>query len=313
MGIQLLDGDWTVATTGGITGGAGADAPVTSISFPSARQQRWTAFRSWYRGGRVFDRAHEALIAAVLSHRIPLHGSQGRPLTSRMAPTGHTQPAVPASTSERKPPEEEGQASLAQGSMKVRETAVAATEDAISSGEYQLLESPAATSPSSSSAVDSVVHVMTLKASTPLMSSRPRIGETREGTSEEALASLVLPDADETTAMTGEELGVFPAEVLAQSAGLVPEAGAIAPWEEDVVDEVDNNREETGEWVKMPSLVVESGSDAAKRLRMEARRNFLAARTLTSKKAAHKVDTVPSSRCRIDATKSLSLDVLFTM
>lgn len=88
MGVQLLEGDWNASA-------AGNDTAEGATTHPSARQRRWTAFRSWYRGGRVFDRAHESLITAAMLRRPPSPGSQGRPLTPHIAPADGPRPIAP--------------------------------------------------------------------------------------------------------------------------------------------------------------------------------------------------------------------------
>ena len=56
MGVQVLEGDWNAATEPAIT------SSTSAADDASARQCRWKMFRSWYRGGRVFDKTPEALV-----------------------------------------------------------------------------------------------------------------------------------------------------------------------------------------------------------------------------------------------------------
>lgn len=90
MGVQLLEGDWTVAISNTYS-----TASQDTAAASSTRQRRWTAFRSWYRGGRVFDRAHKSLIRAALEHEPPSPASLGRPLTPCLAPADSLQPVAP--------------------------------------------------------------------------------------------------------------------------------------------------------------------------------------------------------------------------
>lgn len=97
MGVQLLEGDWNAVASNTVNAAGTTTTATTALtnSHPSARQRRWTAFRSWYRGGRVFDRAHESLITAAMLRRPPSPGSQGRPLTPRIAPSDGPRPVAP--------------------------------------------------------------------------------------------------------------------------------------------------------------------------------------------------------------------------
>lgn len=64
MGVQILEGDWNAALEPTTTNSS------TNATIASSPQRRWTAFRSWYRGGRGFDKAPEALIKSiVMEHR----------------------------------------------------------------------------------------------------------------------------------------------------------------------------------------------------------------------------------------------------
>lgn len=66
MGVHILEGDWNAALEPTTT-----TSSTNAATIASSAQRRWTAFRSWYRGGRGFDRAPEALIKSIVKEHWP--------------------------------------------------------------------------------------------------------------------------------------------------------------------------------------------------------------------------------------------------
>lgn len=294
MGVQILERDWDAEVEGAASGGN------TAAKYPSARQRRWTAFRSWYRGGRVFDRADETLIAAATLRRPPSPGSLGRPLTPRMAPADGPQPAAPTTIEEEaaEPPPltskdggKTGGSEAAGVSPEVAAVSEATGGAVTGSGTAPVtpLEGvsrerrttpPAPPAPPGAGA-GATVHVTLLKTNQPTPA-RVRHGN---GTGEVPTVRGGQQTSDHFLAKDdgplggGEDRGVD-AACLAGIAGwdAEEEGGEQSPGGDDGV---------CAEGV--PPISHQSGTAAAKRLRMEARRKFLAARTVNSKQAAQKV------------------------
>ena len=301
MGVQILEGDWNAEVERAASGGN------TAAKHPSARQRRWTAFRSWYRGGRVFDRADETLIAAATLRRPPSPGSLGRPLTPRMAPADGPQPAAPTTVEEEAgdpPPLTSGGGDSAgvgetDGVSPEVATVLDATTGTLSGtgavpvtpvegmSRDRRTTPPAPPAPPQAGAgagagAGATVHVTLLKTSQPTPA-RMRHGS---GTGE---APTTARDSQET-------IEHFPAKVDGPLGDTLDQGvdaarlDGIASWdaEEEGVDQApDGNNGVCAE--ASPTISHQSGTAAAKRLRMEARRKFLAARTVNSKQAAQKV------------------------
>lgn len=291
MGVQLLDDDWTVAVDGD------ADGEGTRTT-SSGRHQRWTAFRSWYRGGRVFDRAHEALIAAAIMQPLPSPASEGRPLTPCLVPTDCTPPVAPSmdntcSSDLTVPPESE----LAPGVRPLGEAEGARMIEGGAKGiepsKVTMTEVPTrAGLPSRQVATaEPIVHVVTLPVSL--------VGEEAHATSDKARDIGTL----DTTSLS-DQLGPLLEEDLRSVEESVDGSSVdgLVGWNNDRIEEASiGEMAARGEGEKVPRLVATSGSQAAKQLRMEARRKFLAARTVDSKAAAKKVGmhTTCEKRCDI--------------
>lgn len=310
MGVQLLEGDWNAAADGDTV-----SATPSSPTILSGRQRRWTAFRSWYRGGRVFDRAHKTLIAAAMLRRPPSPGSQGRPLTPHIAPADRPQPAPPIT--EETPTEEEEENVPAGSSKEISEvgeamavplTAAVAVSDVTTTaaepvipvvGVHRRTRPPALPPPPKVT-----LHVTKLK--TDEIVRRPG---TASGGGHGSKDDTLAKDGSGTGGNDGLEvvgavLGVLQGEgteCVSEIASLPTErrdpfvdaarVDGIAGWGEERAEQAESGRKENGGYIAegLPPLSHEGGTTAAKRLRMEARRKFLAARTTVSKEAASKV------------------------
>lgn len=272
----------------------------------SARQRRWTAFRSWYRGGRVFDRADETLIAAATMRLPPSPGSLGRPLTPRMAPADGPQPAAPTTI--------EGE--------------VVKPPQLTSEGGGETGGSEAAAVSPEMTAVSSVAGVTVARSGTAPLT--PLEGMTREGSTTppappappEAQAGVTThvtllktnqpaptrvrhgSDTDEASAAAGDRDGISDdgpskdEESLGDGVGRRVDAArldGIAGWDaEEEGGEQSPSGYDGGSTEGLSPPSHQGGTAAAKRLRMEARRKFLAARTVNSKQAAQKVSRTRS-------------------
>lgn len=285
MGVQLLDGDWTVAADGDAAGKG-----TRAIS--SGRHQRWTAFRSWYRGGRVFDRAHEALIAAAIMHPLPSPASQGRPLTPCLVPTDRTPPVAPSMDNKCNSSAAPHESALPPGVQPLGEEAATRTVK----GEAETVEPNKVAAAEVPIRVDSplgtvvtagpMVHVITLTAASASSSLPRKTGDKDHGTRKKGGLGTG------GTTLLSSELGPSLEEDGPSVEGSVDDTSVdgLVGWMDDRVEEAPIGEVGAGGVPeKVPRLVVESGSEAAKRLRMEARRKFLAARTVDSKAAASKV------------------------
>lgn len=298
MGVQLLEGDWHEAGVNSTTAITICAASTTTVT-PSARQRRWTAFRSWYRGGRVFDRAHETLITAALLHRPPSPGSQGRPLTPRIAQVSRPQPAAPTLEGT---PEDETDAvgadhDIARASVPTpggpHALMVAATLGSSSGGVHGTTTPPAPPPPP-----EPVVHVTKLEEDPTMIDLRTA---PRNQWTEKTINIPVVNDSgnDDWRAAEAEvqegrdssELGFVATGAEAQD-DATPFEG-IDRWEQEKAEQTHRTDPDdgVGDSEGLPPVVYESGTAAAKKLRMEARRKFLAARTTTSNEAASKVGT----------------------
>lgn len=301
MGVQLLEGDWNEADVSSATAATIGAASTTTIN-PSARQRRWTAFRSWYRGGRVFDRAHDTLITAALLHRPPSPGSQGRPLTPRIAQIDRPQSTAPTLEGT---PEDEAEAvgadydigsAVAATPEGSRAPMVAATLGESSGGVHGTTTPPVPSPPP-----ESVVHVTKLEEerTTVALRSAPRNGQTENKTN-----TLVADDGSNGD-RRAVEAGLQEVDDYSELASLTTGAGmqdnatdfdGIGGWEQETARQTERTDVNDGFEISgdLPPVAYESGTAAAKKLRMEARRKFLAARTDISKEAASKVGTTSS-------------------
>ena len=347
MGVQILEGDWNAEVAAGTSGGNTA-----SKNGPSAQQRRWTAFRSWYRGGRVFDRADETLIAAATQRRPPSPGSLGRPLTPRMAPADGPQLAAPIAI-------EEGKSS---GPLQ----ATRKGEDATDINAASPAAAPAAAVvpskwdggvPTAMAASAEVVAVSDAAGGvaawpdagpvTPLegmtrgQSTTPPAPPTPPAAGEGARVHVTVLKTNQQKPTRGSKSGCHEREAVVSAVAGDPETGArVTPAEDDGIDAASlagiarwdadgdgetgdvlalmgdeqstgglrgTDREEGGMIAEgLPPISRESGTAAAKKLRMEARRKFLAARTVSSKQAARKA----SARFGTSTSKSLSTPAL---
>lgn len=345
MGVQILEGDWNAEVAAGASG-AGDIAAKNSV--PSAQQRRWTAFRSWYRGGRVFDRADETLIAAATQRRPPSPGSLGRPLTPRMAPADGPQPAAPIAIEEGKdggspqatekgqgeaentgaavPSDSDGGATAAAPVASAEAATASDAPEGVAAwpetGPVTPLEGmmrgrrttpPAPPAPPAAAGEGARVHVTLLKTNEqpPAAAARGRDSGSKGGAAPAAAAAgaknsaRIIPAQDE---------GGVDAACLAGIAGWDAdgdgEAGddALAlMWDQSAAGGLRLGRAGRGEGGGTTAAAEglstgsrEGGTAAAKKLRMEARRKFLAARTISSKQAARKA----SARSGNSAPKS---------
>lgn len=311
MGIQLLEGDWTAtasaaaaaAAVGDTVAGAGIDTSATS----AARQKRWTAFRSWYRGGRVFDRAHESLIAAAVSHPLPSPASQGRPLTPRLIPTDRTPPEAPSMGTEDGgvQPEAVNKESVtvtaSPGAHQpldgnkppvgaVEEPAGQVTVEQVTTGVVDV-PTRVRSRPQTTLTADAKVHVMTLsETSAPSLSMSLGKGDAVQGNNKKAKGSGSDAGGMITTSTGSDEALAHGMQTDGEKFADDVSADSLVGWVDDRVELANNGESAVGHGAeKVPPIVVTSGSEAAKRLRMESRRKFLAARTVSSKAAAIKV------------------------
>ena len=321
MGVQILEGDWQAEVAGAANGGD------TTAKHPSARQRRWTAFRSWYRGGRVFDRADESLIEAATLRRPPSPASLGRPLTPRMAPADGPRPAAPTTTEEEaaeRPP----LTSIGGGEIGGSETAavypevvavseptdgimtrprpapVTSLEDGTAMGPEPapatsladaIIKEPGTapvtplegmsrerrtTPPAPPAPPGATVHVTLLKTKpTPLVRRGSGTVETPAAPKEDRESSEHFPAKDDGALRDEVDLGMDAARLA-----------GIAGWDAEEEGGEQSPSGDDGECAAVPRRKsCRSGTAAAKRLRMEARRKFLAARTVNSKQAAQKV------------------------
>lgn len=314
MGVQLLEGDWDVAVQ---SAGKPSTAATTN---PSARQRRWTAFRSWYRGGRVFDKAHETLIAAAMLRRPPSPASQGRPLTPHIAPPGRLQSVAPST--EDTPTQKDGESDAPMNSHQAVEAAEAAGPGSEVSGAEPFTPvegirrttvTPHAPPPPPSPTLplpQPMVHVVDLKTkgAKPASSGRAsRAGKTSVKDEGKTVAQEVVNLEKGTVADSEENVsGIFS---LATEGGQLCDTGddfdaarldGIAGWEEDKTEAQD--AEGGGAIAEgLPPRSRESSTAAAKGLRMEARRKFLAARTVMSNEAATKASAILCIRTKLPA------------
>lgn len=293
MGVQIMEGDWSaeVAASGG----------DTATKHPSARQRRWTAFRSWYRGGRVFDRADETLIAAAALRRPPSPASLGRPLTPRMAPADGPRHAAPTTSEEEGagPPQLTSEGGGDTGGSKTAAVSpeAAATLDAtggtiVGPGTAPVtpLEGmtrerrttpPAPPAPPERRA-GATVHVTLLKTDQPAPARVRRgsgTGEAPAAAGDSQENSVRLQARDDGPLRDGADYGVDAARLA-----------GIAGWDAEEEGEEQGPGGDAGVCAeRLPPAPHQSGTAAAKQLRMEARRKFLAARTVNSRQAARKV------------------------
>lgn len=298
MGVQILEGDWNAEVAVAANGG-----DTTTTKQPSARQRRWTAFRSWYRGGRVFDRADETLIAAATLRRPPSPGSLGRPLTPRMAPADGPQPAAPTTIEEEvtEPPRlttegggetggsetvavspEVAAVSDATGDTVTRPGAVPVTPLEGMTRERRKTPPEPPAPPGAGAGAGVMVHVTLLKTSQPTPA-RVRHGSGAGETPAAAWGSqeprVRIPAEDDGPLRDRLDYGVDAARL-----------DGIVSWDAEEDGEEQSPSGDDGVGSEGPPPVShQSVTAAAKRLRMEARRKFLAARTVNSKQAARKV------------------------
>ncbi len=332
MGVQILEGDWNAEVAAGTSGGGDIAAKNSS---PSAQQRRWTAFRSWYRGGRVFDRADETLIAAATQRRPPSPGSLGRPLTPRMTPADGPQPAAPIAIEEGQggggspratgkgegeaentgvavPSKSDGGAPTAAAVASTEATTVSDVPEGVvawpETGPVTPLEGmmrgrrttpPAPPSPPAASGEGAKVHVTLLKTNEqpplPAAEAPERDGGSKRGAAPAAAAAG--PESSARIIPAGDEGGVD-AACLAGIAGWDAGGdGETEMWEQSAggLELGRAGREEGGGTTAaaegLSPVSREGVTAAAKKLRMEARRKFLAARTVSSKQAARKAST----------------------
>lgn len=331
MGVQILEGDWNADVTAAAAA-SGKDANKTKN--PSARQRRWTAFRSWYRGGRVFDRADQTLIAAAMLRRPPSPGSQGRPLTPRMTPADGPRPAAPFSTEQDGGETSDAVPAAAAaaapapapanptGSDYVPVAAAAASEEAVLSEAVKgMVPRPDAgsvtppagvmqgrrTTPPAPPVPPGVVatfHVTLLKSDQPAPARVSNLGGGDGGADEpvgatggEVRAQEKLDgdtDAAQLAGIEGWDAGEGEGNdsFVMVSEGVA--VGRLGPGaDEGRGGDGDSRAGGAGVEIAegLPPASREGGTGAAKRLRMEARRKFLAARTTSSKQAARKVSS----------------------
>lgn len=316
MGVQILDGDWNAEVAGAASEGD------TTTRHPSARQRRWTAFRSWYRGGRVFDRADETLIAAATLRRPPSPGSLGRPLTPRMAPVDGPQPAAPT-TSEEEVTESPPLTSKDEGDAGGSETAavspeVAAVSHATGVTVTRLGTAPVTSlegmyrSPEVAAVSDETGGTATGLGTAPVTPTEGMYRERRTtppvppappgaSSGARAVVQAALLNTNQPTparvAQNGQETSVhFPAkddgplrDEVDRGVDAARLAG-IAGWDAEEEEGGQNPGGDDGACEgELTPISHQSRTTTAKRLRMEARRKFLAARTVNSKQAAQKV------------------------
>lgn len=291
MGVQILEGDWNDEVAGTTSAGG------TTTKHPSARQRRWTAFRSWYRGGRVFDRADETLIAAATLRRPPSPASLGRPLTPRMAPADGPQPAAPTTVEEEviEPPPltstgggETGGSESPAVRPEVAAVSAAETDGTTVKGPGTAPVTPLegvsrerrTTPPAPPAPPGATVHVTLLKNKpTPPVRRGSGTGEIPAAAREGHETSVQVPAKDDGPLRDEADLGVDAARLA-----------GIAGWDAEEEGGEQSLSGDDGVCAEgQAPKSRQSGTAAAKRLRMEARRKFLAARTVNSKRAAKKV------------------------
>lgn len=318
MGVQILEGDWNAEVEVAAASGGNANPNKN----PSARQRRWTAFRSWYRGGRVFDRADETLIAAAMLRRPPSPGSQGRPLTPRLTPADGPRPAAPTTFGEEEVATAPATAAGTGGDgTEEGETAAAAADPPEPSDgvRAEVEKTAAADKGKVPGPVTPLAGVMRGRRTTPPVPPEPpgaggggstfRVTllktdqSTRARTSSREDAAAAADGPVENGRASTEADGVLQEQ---QDRGIdTARLAGIAGWDagEDNVQadgeagtiRLEFGGDEEGDGLgcggatAMPTMSREGGTAAAKRLRMEARRKFLAARTVTSTQAARKV------------------------
>lgn len=318
MGVQILEGDWNAEVEVAAASGRSANPNKN----PSARQRRWTAFRSWYRGGRVFDRADETLIAAAMLRRPPSPGSQGRPLTPRLTPADGPRPAAPTTFGEEEVSaapatavdksgdgNEQGETVAAAaasleptaGARAEVENTVAAADKGTVPGHVTPIAGimrgrkttpPAPPEPPGGGGAGSTLHVTLLKtdqSKRARTSSRDDAAAAADGPVEDGRAATeVLREQQDRGIDTARLAGIAGWGAGEDEVQADEEAAGTLRLEFGGDEEgggLDGGRVITA----MPTMSREGGTATAKRLRMEARRKFLAARTVTSKQAASKV------------------------
>lgn len=276
MGIQLLEGDWNAAfepTT------ATSSTNATTASSP---QRRWTAFRSWYRGGRGFDKAPEALIKSVVMEHRSHSPSNAEPRDilefPAVAAGGVEFPSVsPGNPSGCVHPD---------GDERAEPEVIGAVPESVLEGIRCALTSPKPLPPPPPSLTPALL-VVDLE------------GGNRSGG---CMLNRADPDFKHNTISKFESSS---SEAIHLS---ITEGGRTAAWDDtdaakssEIVDWEEN--EEAGmeffglnRGLSLGTIVEdlitstrEKQTAAAKKLRMDARRRFLAARTLLSKEAASKV------------------------
>lgn len=330
MGVQILEGDWNAEVELAAANGGGANPNKNA----SARQRRWTAFRSWYRGGRVFDRADETLIAAAMLRRPPSPGSQGRPLTPRLTPADGPRPVAPITFGEEEVTaapvtavdkggdgNEQGEAATGaasslepnDGVRAEEENTAAAADRGTVPGPVTPLAGimrgrrttpPAPPEPPGAGGAGSTFHVTLLKTD---QSKRARTSS-RDGAAAAADAPVENGRAVTEVLREQQDRGIDTAR-LAGIAGwdagedeVQADGEAAGTLRLEFGGDKESDGLDGGEAAAMPTMSREGGTAAAKRLRMEARRKFLAARTVTSKQAARKarIETpISKSKCKV--------------
>lgn len=262
----------------------------------------------------MFDRAHAALLRAALLHLPPSPGSQGRPLTPRLAPTDRPEPLAPAIDDPTPPAGEtetgadESTEALAELMMAEENPPAGGPVPATPPGTNTAVASnPTVQVPRATSrlvAPDPVLHVVKLHASTSASAlssslSGGRRSSITHGSDERNRSRRGLESATGDDLMGGPVIEVWIDDGTRRTGpddddddGVC--ADGIAGWEENDADVADELGEEGGVDVahRVPSLAVDrigGGTEAAKKMRMEARRKFLAARTRNAKEAASKV------------------------
>lgn len=339
MGVQILEGDWNVEMAGVVSGGHA----TTTTKNSSAKQRRWTAFRSWYRGGRVFDRADENLIAAAMRRRPPSPGSLGRPLTPRMTPADGPPPAAPSATQGK-----EGEAAVLPEAVGVKGEVKSEGGETVAASAVAAVAVPSDGVPTEVSDVAGGVvlgneagPVMFTEGAlrgqrteppepkaTPDAGARVRAGAPAGATfhvtlleTDKLIPAQVGGRAGTTLTATADAHETDTCLPAAQHKGPHWEGGecgadiahlsGIAAWDSEGEGEDEEDEENGGMMAKgksasrlglegdaceviaegLPPISREDKTATAKQLRMEARRKFLAARTVNSKQAEVKVST----------------------
>lgn len=281
MGIHLIEGDWAEATLG----------PSSSDGKPvsSMRRGRWTNFRSWYRGGRVFDRAHEAVIATALMYTPSSPRSPGRPLTPQLSTIDGLAPAAPDD-------------SRAIGRSALREFAVAAHNDApgVVVAPEEETRAPAANdkAPTSNQRADEAASSATCTSS----ASNGAVSGDVARTFVEAVSQgpVRMLESANTLGSGNSSFDEAKAAAHLDDVGITLDTSESCLTSEGGTANV-NLQADQGSTV---AACVHSDAGAyarAKQFRMDARRIFLLARTEEAAEAARKVGQVPHVTARSDS------------